>query len=341
MTKHYVIFKRAIMMRRTVIFGIIFTLIFLAACGGDDASNPQPTQAAVAEIPANGSAELESPVETATETAVPVTATPSEPLAATVNGQPITLSEYERELARYEQAQAQLGQTLEGSDYKNVVLEALIEKQLIAQAAETSGLVVTPAIVDEKLAELQTAAGGAEPFSQWLALNQWTEADFREALITEIITGQMRDRITADVPTTSEQVNARYIQVDNAELAQTLHQRALAGDDFSFLAQQNSLDKVTSQNGGELGFFAQGSLLVPEVEAAAFALPQSDAISEVITVTNPETGQTTYYLVQLIERDMERPLTAELRYGLLQQTFQTWLSDLWNQATIELIIETN
>ena len=151
----------------------------------------------------------------------------------------------------------------------------------------------------------------------------------------------MRDRVTADVPTTGEQVNARYIQVDDSELAQTLHQRALAGDDFSFLAQQNSLDQVTSQNGGELGFFARGSLLVPEVEAAAFALPQPGAISEVISVTNPETGQPTYYLVQLMERDMERPLTAELRYGLLHHTFQTWLSDLRNQADIELLIETN
>ena len=43
----------------------------------------------------------------------------------------------------------------------------------------------------------------------------------------------------------------------------------LAGDDFAFLAQQNSLDNVTSQNGGELGFFTRNSLLVPEVKGVA------------------------------------------------------------------------
>ena len=100
------------MIQRTLIFGLIF--IFLAACGGDESSTP-PTEAAVAELPANSDTP-EPPAEIPTETAVPPTPTPAEPLAATVNGQPITFSEYERELARYEQAQAQLGQSLEGTD---------------------------------------------------------------------------------------------------------------------------------------------------------------------------------------------------------------------------------
>ncbi len=123
------------------------------------------------------------------------------------------------------------------------------------------------------------------------------------------------------------------------QLAQTVYERAVAGDDFAFLAQQNSRDQVTSQNGGELGFFTRGSLLVPEVETAAFALQQPGDISEIISVTD-ENGATIYYVVQLIERDMERPLTAELRYILLQQTFQAWLGNLWDQANIELLIDT-
>lgn len=328
------------MRQRTAIFGLIFILIFLVACGGDDASTPQPTEATVAEMPEDGTtAQTDSPTEVPTETAVPPTATPTEPLAATVNGQAIALSEYERELARYEQAQAQLGNTLEGTEHHNAVLEVLIEKLLITQAAEATGIMVTSEMVDQKMAEMQAAAQGEDAFNQWLALNQWTEDGFREALTNEIITGQMRDRVTADVPTTSEQVNARYIQVDDAQLAQTVHERALAGDDFAFLAQQNSRDQITSQNGGELGFFARGSLLVPEVETAAFALQQPSDISDIISVTN-EDGETIYYLVQLIERDMERPLTADQRYNLLQQTFQTWLSNLWDQANIELLIET-
>lgn len=328
-------------MRQTIPIGLIFILIFLAACG-EDPADPLPTQAAVAEANRGETAvaEVTTVAEPATATAVPPTATPTEPLAATINGRPLTLSDYEREVARYEQAQAQLGQPVENDEYKNRVLEALIERELIAQAAEAAGVSMTPQQVDAQMAELETVAGGAEPFNQWLALNQWTADSFRSELETEMIIGQMRDRITADVPSTSEQINARYIQVDDAELAQTLHQRALAGDDFAFLAQQNSLDQVTAPLGGELGFFAHGSLLVPEVEEAAFALQQPNEISEVIPVTDANSGHTTYYLVQLIERDMERPLSADQRYRLLQQAFNAWLDDLWRQAAIELLIET-
>ncbi len=328
-------------MRHITIISFIFLFIFLAACGGTEAPALPPTQAAAAVLPENDTVAETTAAESPTETAVLPTETPAEPLAAIVNGQSITLSEYERELARYEQAQAQLGQSTANNDYQSIVLEALIEKLLITQAAEAAGLIVTEDMVNTKMAELESAAGSTEQFSQWLALNQWTEADFRKALATEMITGQMRDRVTADVPTTSEQVNARYIQVDDGELAATLHQRILAGDDFALLAQQNSLDQITSQNGGELGFFTRGSLLVPEVEAAAFALSEPGAVSDLISVVDSETGQTTFYLVQLIERDRERPLTAELRYSLLQQAYQSWLSELWSQATIELLIQTN
>jgi parvulin-like peptidyl-prolyl isomerase len=332
-------------MRRSILF-ILITILLLAGCGGDNnADAPAPATAVTPQVPAGEGGSTENPVsppeETPTETAVPPTATPAEPLAALVNGQPITLSTFERELARYEQAQAQLGQPAEGADYQGVVLESLIERLLINQAAEAAGIVITPETVDENLAEMRAAAGSPDAFNQWLAANQWTEAEFREILAAELAAGQIRDQVTADVPTAVEQVNARYLRVDDPELAQTLHQRALAGDDFAFLATQNSLDNVTGPNGGELGFFARNSLLVPEVETAAFALQQPGEISDVITAPNPATGETAYYIVQLIERDPQRPLTADMRYNLLQQAFQAWLTDLKSQASIELFIKNN
>ncbi len=65
------------------------------------------------------------------------TPTPTAPLAALVNGQPIFLADFEQELARYEQAQTELGvdlATVEG--YRDQVLDSLIERELIRQAAE-------------------------------------------------------------------------------------------------------------------------------------------------------------------------------------------------------------
>jgi parvulin-like peptidyl-prolyl isomerase len=142
--------------------------------------------------------------------------------------------------------------------------------------------------------------------------------------------------VTADVPTTAEQVRASYIQLDDAALAQSVLERAQAGDDFAFLAEQNSVDRVTGENGGDLGFFAPGGLLVPEVDAAAFAL-QPGEISDVIAVANAD-GTTTYYIVKVTERDPARELAADARYKLLQAAFDSWLDALRGSAVIERFV---
>jgi parvulin-like peptidyl-prolyl isomerase len=144
--------------------------------------------------------------------------------------------------------------------------------------------------------------------------------------------------VTADVPFAGEQVHARYIQVDDANLASTLLAQIQGGDDFATLAQIHSLDRITGENGGDLGFFAAGTLLVPEVDAAAFALTEPGQVSEVVTAVNRQ-GNPVYYIVQLIERDMERPLDDGARSILLQQAFETWLDGLWQSANIERLVD--
>lgn len=273
------------------------------------------------------------PAVAATNTPIPPTPTPTEPLAAVVNGEQIFLSDFEAELARY---QAQQGDSGETPGVREQVLNALIERRLIMQAATAEGVVVTPEMVDARLAELRNA-GDAGAFQTFLQTNGWTEEAFRETLTAELVTSEMIARVTAGVPTTMEQVRASYIQMDDAALAQSVLERARAGDDFAFLAEQNSVDRLTGANGGDLGFFKIGSLLVPEVEAAAFAL-QPGEISDLITVTN-EDGKTTYYIIKVTERDPNRELTTDDRYGLMQATFDAWLENLWATAVIERFVQ--
>ncbi|MBK8988546.1 MAG: SurA N-terminal domain-containing protein [Chloroflexi bacterium] len=323
------------------IFFVGLMALLLVACGQDDAT-PMPTSlpTAVTENPSVAAVSSETvPLAAPADTAVPPTPTPSAPLAATVNGAPLYLSDYEEELARYEQAQAQTGLTGDNADYRDTVLQVLIERLLILQAAEAAGIVVSPEMVDNKLAELRASARGDDNFSAWLEANRWTEAQFREALMAEMVAGLMRDQVTADVPRVAEQVNARYLQVDDAALAQELWQRAKNGDDFAFLARQNSLDRVTGELGGELGFFARGWLWVPQVEEAAFAL-QPGEVSDVITVTG-EDGRQTFYLVQAIAREPQRALDSNVLYTLLLADFEAWLADLRQQADIVLLVNPN
>ena len=310
------------------ILALLALLLLLAACRQDPtATDETATAAPVVQ------ATLPPPVA-ATSTPVPPTPTPTEPLAAQVNGQPITLAEFERELARF--AAVQPPQAALAADASARVLDALIERELILQAAAAEGVVVSDEAVAQRLADLKATYATPAEFDAWLQSVGYTEEEFRAALAAELVTGEMVARLTAGVPDTAEHVRARYIQMDDAALAQSVLDRARAGDDFAFLAEQNSVDRVTGEIGGDLGYFAAGSLLVPEVEAAAFAL-QPGEVSDVIAVTN-SAGATTYYIIQVTEREADRALGVDAYQARLEAAFDAWLADLRAAATIERFV---
>jgi len=313
---------------------VIPALIFLTACS-DGGSEEEGVV-----LPDTSPAESESPivVETIQPTIAPTEVplpTPTPERAALVNGQPILLKEYEEELARYELATAELGIDPDKNEngYRDPVLYALIERELIRQAAAEQGITISPDTLTLKMNGLRESTGEQRSFDEWLAANLWTEEEFQKAFEAELIVEKMVAVITADVPTAMEQVHVLYIQIDDSDLAQSLLGQLKDGGDFADLANRYSLDQATAPYGGDLGFFARGSLLVPEVETAAFKL-QLDEISDIISVSDPDSGLTTYYIVKLVERDPSRMLGADLRQRLLQEAFDNWLEEQEMGATI-------
>lgn len=323
---------------------LLVVLIVLTACNDDAPAGGDPaTENGGAETAAETSLPGPQVDSAATVTAIPPTPTPEEPLAATVNGEPITLAAYEEALARQQQGQSAILQDADAVlDQETLVLEMLIERALIEQAAIANDIAITPEMVDQQIAELRQAAEenhGEGSFEGWLQANQWSAEAFREALAYEMLTERVSAMVTADAPLTVPQVRARYIQVDDAALAQSLLEQARNGDDFADLAREHSLDRATAVDGGELGYFSQGTLLVPELEEAAFRL-QSGEISDVIAAGNADGSQTVYYLVQVVDVDPERPLGPDQRAVLLQERFEAWLEEQRSQAIIERFIET-
>lgn len=318
----------------------LFGLLLLGACQ----NSPRPTETAAPAGTVSNSSQpiatntLPGPAVLPTATLLPPTPT-TEPLAAMVNGQPIYLADYEQTLARVEQGSLLVGPAGTSELAGQQALNLLIERILIAEAAAANGITITSEMVEERFTALlqeAEAQGGEGSFAAWLTANQLTEPQFRADLAYEMLVSQVAQFVTADVPAATLQVHARYLQVDDPTLAQSLLDQVRAGADFATLAQNASLDRATGENGGDLGFFPAGTLLVPEVEAAAFALSEGQT-SEVIAVNNGD-GSTTYYLVQVIEIDPQRPLPPELQAIYRQQKFESWLAQLWAQATIEMFI---
>ncbi len=309
---------------------MLLLLLLLMACGSEQPSDTAtPTIMETAVSPSN----ISTPTPQATATSVPPSPippspTPTEPLAATVNGRPIYLATYEQELARRQQAQP-------NEDVGRIVLDALIEQEIILQAAEEQGILVPPSVVDARLAELQAKSGN---FEEWLVANQWeSEEAFRDVLADEMIVGLLADDITADVPYTAPHARARIIQLIDAAAATPILAELAAGATFSTMAQMYSTNEATAPNGGDIGYFAQGSLSVPEIETAAFEM-EPNSYTNLITATAGD-GTQTFYLVQLVEIDEQRPLTAQMRYPLLTARFEEWLAVKWEETAVERFIE--
>lgn len=330
--------------RSPVALVLIAVLLTVAACNDSDSGNGSPQEAQEGQ-PATQATDgpQAQPAIAATATPVPPTATPEEPLAAEVNGQPIHLATFEEALLRQQQGQsAILSDPGTAVDQETQVLNMLIERALIEQAAEANGIAVTPQMVEQQMAELRqvaTESGGEGSFEAWIEANQWTEASFRDALAYEMLTERVASAVTAEVPETVPQVRARYIQVEDEALAQSLLEQIGDGADFASLARQHSLDRVTAADGGDLGYFARGTLLVPELEEAAFSLEPGE-VSDLITASSADGGETVYYLLQVVDVDPQRPLGPDQRAALLQEHFNAWLADQWSQAEIVRYIET-
>ncbi|MEW6569338.1 MAG: peptidylprolyl isomerase [Chloroflexota bacterium] len=292
-------------------FGIWASLLTLAGCSA---------------LPAG----LAGATPTPSVTPSPPSATP-QPLAARVNGTPILLSDYQAEVARFEAAKAQLGIDLATlGDYRGQVLQALIDRRLLALGAEASGVRIDPAALDGKLEELAAEMGSNEAMGAWMAANDYSADSFRAALQEELLAAQMVSQIVAAVPSTAEQVHARHLLVATRTEAEDLLRQLATGADFAELARSYSLDLSTRPAGGDLGWFPRRYLTVPEVEAAAFDLQPGDLSA----IVESSLG---FHIVQTLERG-ERPLSPHALRHLQTLAVQDWLQTQRQTAVIEILV---
>lgn len=266
-----------------------------------------------------------------TDTPQPPTATPV-PLAARVNGEAITMAEFEAEVARFEAAHDHLGIELATPEvYRQQVLEALIDLALLAQGAERTGVQLTSEELSARVDAMAAEAGGSETMGAWLAQNGYDLESFQGALRRETLAAVMTTQIAAEVPASAEQVHARHILVESQERAQTLLAELEAGADFGQLALENSLDLSTRVDGGDLGWFPRGVLTQPEVEQVAFELNPGERSG----VIESDLG---FHIIEVLERG-DHPLSPNSRRRLERMAVEAWLQTARQNAELEILID--
>ena len=330
-------------MRRKAKGGIVLLvgLLTCAACAprfGTGMATVAPTQ-----LPATGASPTSAPTASPEPTAVPEeipSPTPEPPRAALVNGQSIYLADYDRAIAQYEADLRAHGidpdsdEGLEDLTYaRTFVLDAMIEQTLTELAAAEVGIVVTDEEVDAYMADLVAEYGGEEAFLTKLAEMGDTFESAWQQTRSGLIGMAMMQQISESVPAVTEHVHARHILVDTEREAESLLSQLKAGADFVALAEAYSQDMSTKETGGDLGFFPRGILIAPEVEDVAFSMGAGE-ISEVVT------SALGYHIVQVIETDPAREVSAENLRLLQDQAVQKWIEELWAEAEIERFVET-
>ena len=296
---------------------IILSLLFLfSACNfpnGSQDNTPELTPA--------------TPFPTAEKTAIP-SPTPTEEILyiAFVNSEGILLDSFQISHDQYLRA---LGEGAElPSDELEIqmaVIDDLINRLLLSQAAREAGFTATDEIVAQRILDLEAEIGDSSTLDQWLLEQGYTRESFSVELSVEIEAAWQRQEIIKNVPTTAEQVRARQVHFYDPYLANRAYGQLLDGASFETIAANND-----PQGYGYLGWFPRNYLLIPEIEEAAFKLHPGE-YSDLIET---ESG---YFLIEVLEKEEDRRLQYDALLTLQALALEEWLLDNYAGSNIEIL----
>lgn len=213
----------------------------------------------------------------------------------------------------------------------------LVGRALIDLAAEESHIKLDQAEFETRwrdwLAEPGTRAR--------IETGEVTEADLRDRLVTLVLLDQLTwNNYSLKEQETQmkehfernqrkfEQLHLRHILVENQKDAQDIAQRLAAGVDFAELARRFSLDPLTREQGGDMGWKSRSDL-AEELASFLFLLPTGAA-------SNPVSSPNGWHLFLVEERRESFQDCRDLvRRELTRQRRPDTLDELRQRFTVE------
>ena len=154
----------------------------------------------------------------------------------------------------------------------------------------------------------------------------FSEQTFRRLFESSLYHTKLQEALALEVPASEEQVHARHILVATEDEANKVLERLHAGEDFAALAKELSTDTGSKEEGGDLGWFPRG-MMVTEFENATFALQPGQTSEPVKTSFG-------YHIINVIERDANRPLDEATLDQKKSRALDNWLTTQRNSGTV-------
>ncbi len=247
-------------------------------------------------------------------------------------------------------------------------LDTLILGQLIRQEAQKRGVSVSPEELEARVQQSAdyTLARTGMDLEEWLARTGQTEAEYKDHVSLRILTGKLvlpekdrqkffeanKERL-AQLPHNNEAVIYRQIVVAKKGEAEAIRKQLLSDEeaDFAKIAEEKSLQPMTRDRGGMVGWAVKGKLNPPdpELEKVLFSLKPGE-ISKPLPmnasgVTDDGEEPAFWRLVKVEKYFPPHELTMEANADFIEQwmtsdpQFQNRLDEFYNNLRANASIE--
>lgn len=239
-----------------------------------------------------------------------------DPVVATVNGQPIYLSELEVA----QQALPPQYRTMPLASVFPALLDRIADSKLVVADARKNKI-ETDSTFKKRMAFVEDQ----------VIQDYWLQREIARRITPEKMQQRYQEKLKSMPP--EEEVHARHILVATEAEAKDLLAELKKGTPIEKLAKDKSTDKASGAEGGDLGWFKRTDM-VKEFSDAAFALKKGE-LSEA-----PVKTQFGYHVIKVEDRRQAPPpafeeMAEQIREDLARETVTAFIDQLRAGAKIE------
>ncbi|MED4073001.1 foldase protein PrsA [Priestia endophytica] len=219
-------------------------------------------------------------------------------------------------------------------------VDTLITEKIIDKEAEKEDIKITDKQVNQELDDLKEQYGGEDTFNQTLEASGVTLSSLKEDIkknkeIEELLRPsikitekEMKEYFNENKDSFAQaaQVKASHILVDDEKTAKEIKEKLDKGEDFATLAKKYSTDTATSESGGELGYFEEGTM-TDEFDKKAFSMKKGE-------ISDPVKTDYGYHIIKVEDvkeakqasyKDSKAQVKEAIFNEKLQTEYSTWL----------------
>ena len=239
--------------------------------------------------------------------------------------------------------------------YGRNALSTLIDNKLIEIEADKEDIKIESEKIEEEYQVYAETYGGEEALQSVLNQSGMTKQDLETEIETYLKLEELlkpRIEITDEELKTyfdenkesfnqEKEVQASHILVEDEETAKKVADKLADGEDFAEMAKEYSTDTASAENGGDLGFFAKGTM-VEAFEEKAFAM-------KVGTISEPVETEHGFHIIKVTDKKEAKEAVFEdhkdevyeiIMNEKIQSEYGAWLSEMKEEYSIKNSLET-